>query len=292
MSAAAALNYQGGRLVRRQQKSWSGVTADVAEMRCDGSLRVELRAELAMLSVMLEEVGGHVEIRSRTSHGQSPSSDGPHDLSLIPAHLDAHGHATGLRYARHLVLQFDGPILAGMLGDEINLASAFAPRLMFSDPDVMHLAQLFAEECTSGEANSRLYGDTLSVALLVALSRRPTSRHPSIGHGQLAPWQIRRVTEYFLAHLADDIPLQTVCDLVRLSRSHFSRAFKLSTGLAPHQWLLQARISKTKQLMLETDIPLAQIAIDVGFADQAHFTRTFGRATGQSPRAWQRAHCA
>jgi AraC-like DNA-binding protein len=111
----------------------------------------------------------------------------------------------------------------------------------------------------------------------------------SDGHGQLAPWQIRRVTDYFSAHLADDIQLQTASDLVRLSRSHFSRAFKNSTGLAPHQWLLQARIARAKQLMLETDLPLAQIAIGTGFADQAHFTRTFGRAAGQSPRAWQRA---
>jgi AraC-like DNA-binding protein len=66
----------------------------------------------------------------------------------------------------------------------------------------------------------------------------------------------------------------------------------MSTGLAPHQWLLQARIDKAKRLLLETDHPIAQIAIDIGFVDQAHFTRTFGRAAGESPRAWQRARSA
>ena len=105
----------------------------------------------------------------------------------------------------------------------------------------------------------------------------------------MAPWQLRRVTDYLVAHLSEDIPLQILSDLVKLSRSYFSRAFKVSTGLAPHQWLLQARISKAKQLLLETDRPLAQIAIDVGFADQAHFTRTFRREAGESPGAWQRA---
>jgi AraC family transcriptional regulator len=66
----------------------------------------------------------------------------------------------------------------------------------------------------------------------------------------------------------------------------------MSTGLAPHQWLLRARIAKAEQLLLEADLPIARIAVEAGFADQAHLTRTFGRVTGQSPRAWQRARCA
>jgi AraC-like DNA-binding protein len=235
---------------------------------------------------VLEEVGGRIEIRSKPRRGQSTPHDAP--LSLIPASLAAHGRAAGICFIRHLMLELDGPTLARMVEDEIDLTDAFAPRLMFSDPGIMHLAQLFAQECASGESKSRLYGDTLSIALVLALSRLNTSKEQSIKHGQLAPWQIRRVTEYFAAHLADDIQLQTVSDLVKLSRSYFSRAFKISTGLAPHQWLLQARIAKGQQLLLECDLPLAQIAVDLGFSDQSHFTRTFGRVVGQSPRAWQR----
>lgn len=129
------------------------------------------------------------------------------------------------------------------------------------------------------------------MALLLALSRLTAAKPQSIRHGQLAPWQLRRVSDYFMANLAEDIPLQTLSELVKLSRSYFSRAFKISTGLAPHRWLLQARIRKAKQLLLEADHPLAQIAIEVGFADQAHFTRTFRREVGESPGAWQRARC-
>jgi AraC family transcriptional regulator len=289
---ATAPTYQGGHVTRRQQKSWTGVRATITEVRCDGHVHVDLGSEWTRLSVALEEVGGPMEVRSRPWRGRSASHDVPHPLSLIPANMEAHGQASGIRFMRHLMLQFDGPILARMLEDEIDLSDAFAPRLMFSHPGIMHLAQLFAEECASAQPKSRLYGDTLSVALLVALSRLNTSRDQSDKRGQLAPWQIRRVTDYFFAHLGDDIQLQTVCDLVKLSRSYFSRAFKISTGLAPHQWLLQARIAKAKQLLLESGLQLAQIAVDIGFADQAHFTRTFRRMVGQSPRAWQRAHCA
>ena len=185
---------------------------------------------------MLEEVGGRVEIRSKPWRGRSTSQDAPRPLSLIPAGSGAYGQATGVRFIRHLMLQFDGAALARMLEDEVDFSSAFAPRLMFSHPGITHLAHLFAEECASGEPKSQLYGDTLSVALVLALSRLNTSKNQSNKRGQLAPWQIRRVTEYFAAHLAEDVQLQTVCDLVKLSRSYFSRAFKMSTGLAPHQW--------------------------------------------------------
>jgi AraC family transcriptional regulator len=292
MSEATAPNYNGGWVVKRQQRSWSGVSAIITEVRCDGYLQVDLKSEWTRLSMMLEEVGGRIEIRSKPWRGRSTSHDGPRPLSLIPARTEAHGQAMGIRFVRHFMLQFDGSAMARMLEDEIDLTHALGPRLMFSDPGIMHLAQLFADECASDEPKSRLYGDTLSVALLLALARQDAPNDRTIKRGHLAPWQIRRATEYFAAHLADDIQLQTVSDLVKLSRSYFSRAFKISTGVAPHQWLLQARIARAKQLLLETDLPLAQISVDIGFADQAHFTRTFGRVTGQSPRAWQRTRCA
>src|SRR5262249_42221169 len=153
-----------------------------------------------------------------------------------------------------------------MAEEEIDLSNAFAPRLMFSDPGIMSLAQLFAQECVGHEPHSRLYGDTLSVALLLALSRLDTTRRPSVRKGRLAPWQLRRATDYLVAHVADDVQLRELCDLVKLSQWHFCRAFKLSTGLTPHQWLLQTRIAKAKELLLKSDRPLAEIAIDTGFA--------------------------
>lgn len=287
---AAAPDYRGARLARYWQRSWTGMSAHIAELRCEGALHVDLGSEWPMLSVVLDEVGGHLNIRSKAFRGRSPPHDGP--LSFIPARLDAHGRASDVRFLRHLTLQFDVPTLARMAEDEIDPIHAWTPQLMFSDPGIMHLAQLFAEECANDEPRCQLYGDTLSIALLLALARLNTSKNPSVPRGRLAPWQLRCVTEYFAAHLANEVQLQTVSDLVKLSRSYFSRAFKISTGLAPHQWLLRARISRAEQLLLETDLPIAQIAVEAGFADQSHLTRTFARVTGQSPRAWQRARCA
>lgn len=290
--APAALEYQGARSVTTLRKSWTGVGAQLAEIHCDGPLEVDLTAEQARLSVVLEQVGGRLEVRARCLPGRTAVHEVARPLSLVPARLEAVGQAGHIRFIRHLVLELDESKLARIFGDEVDLARAFAPRLMFSDPGIMHLAQLFADECARDEPHSLLYGDTLSLALLLGLSGLSSSEPGPARQGALAPWQLRRVTEYLAAHLADDVQLQTVSDLVNLSRSYFSRAFKSSTGLAPHQWLLQARIAKAKQLLLDTQLPLAQIAVEIGFADQAHFTRTFRRAVGQSPGAWQRARCA
>lgn len=283
------LKYRGGHVVGQRHKSWSGVSASFVEMRCDGRLDVDLSADAARLSVALEEVGGRFEVQPNGARNRASSHKSPLPLSVIAAGFEAHGRADHLRFMRHLILQFDLAVLARMAEDEIDLSNAFAPRLMFGDAGIMQLAALFAEECSGDEPYSRLYGDKLSIALLLALSRLGNAKPRVIQNGRLAPWQLRRVTDYLVAHVADDIQLQELSDLANLSRSHFSRAFKTSTGLAPHQWLLQARIAKAKELLLTSKRPLARIAVDVGFADQSHFTRMFARTVGESPGAWQRA---
>jgi AraC-like DNA-binding protein len=87
------------------------------------------------------------------------------------------------------------------------------------------------------------------------------------------------------------LELDTQAALAGLSKSHYCRAFKASTGISPHQWLLNARIEKAKQHLLADELPLAEIALSVGFTDQAHFTHTFSKVEGISPRSWQRACC-
>jgi AraC-like DNA-binding protein len=292
LPAAIAPSYEGGKAARQLQKSWSGIGANVTEIVCDGHLHVDFGTRAATLSVVLEEVGGHFEVLTKNGHSRPPFYYTGQPLSIVTAGLDAHGHASSMRFMRHLVLQLDLVTLARMAEDEIDLERGLTPRLMFFDADIMRLAQLFAEECAVDKPHSRLYGDNLSIALLLALSRLGTGQTPSTSKGLLAPWQLRRVTEYLVAHLADDVGLQTVSDLVGLSRSYFSRAFKTSTGLSPHRWLVQARVTKAKEMLLTSGLSLAQIAIDVGFADQAHFTRTFARAIGESPGAWKRTRCS
>jgi AraC family transcriptional regulator len=106
--------------------------------------------------------------------------------------------------------------------------------------------------------------------------------------GGLAPWQEKRAKEMIASDLAGGTPLQDVATACGLSVGHFSRAFTRSAGVAPHAWLLQARVETAKAMLLKRDLSLAVIAQSCGFADRSHFTRIFKRHVGQSPGAWRR----
>ncbi len=73
-----------------------------------------------------------------------------------------------------------------------------------------------------------------------------------------------------------------------LSVSHFARAFKETTGLPPHRWLIRRRVEVAEALLRNSRMSLTEVALTCGFADQSHFTRVFSRVVGISPGAWRR----
>jgi AraC family transcriptional regulator len=84
-----------------------------------------------------------------------------------------------------------------------------------------------------------------------------------------------------------------VAELARecgLSSGYFSRAFRLTTGITPHQWLIRKRVERARQLLLGNGLRLVDIALVCGFVDQSHFTRVFTRFEGESPGKWRQRH--
>jgi len=115
---------------------------------------------------------------------------------------------------------------------------------------------------------------------------RPTL---SVVKGGLAPWQIRKVASHVETALDKPIRSADLATVVRLTPCHFSRVFRTSFGESPLQYVAKRRLERAKRLMLSTNSPLSEIALDCGFADQAHFSRQFRRIAGDTPRAWRRA---
>jgi AraC-like DNA-binding protein len=107
--------------------------------------------------------------------------------------------------------------------------------------------------------------------------------------GGLAPWQVHRLKTHMEEKLDGTIYCEDLARLVRLSLSHFMRAFKESFGCAPHAFLIRRRMERAQVLMLTTDEALGQIALTCGLADQSHLTRLFQKWVGESPAAWRRA---
>lgn len=106
--------------------------------------------------------------------------------------------------------------------------------------------------------------------------------------GGLAPWQKRRAAELLHENLHGRIRLSEIARACGLSISHFARSFKTSFGVTTHQWLIQHRVDRAKQLMTQTSMSLIEIANQSGFNDQAAFTRTFHELAGVSPARWRR----
>ncbi len=104
----------------------------------------------------------------------------------------------------------------------------------------------------------------------------------------LAPWQLRRAKRVLLSDLSKLPSLQQVAQACELSVHHFSRAFKTSTGITPHRWLLAARGGRAKELLANSPTPLVDVAGICGFADQSQFCRVFVRFAGSSPGALRR----
>ena len=108
--------------------------------------------------------------------------------------------------------------------------------------------------------------------------------------GGLANWQARRTIAYIEANLASKMGTGDLANVVALSRSHFSRAFKLSLGVSPMEYVAVRRVERAKEMISCTRERLAEVALACGFADQAHLNRRFRDIVGISPGRWRRSN--
>ena len=105
----------------------------------------------------------------------------------------------------------------------------------------------------------------------------------------IPPRRLARIVEHIRKNLDTPLGVGTLSRLAEMSQSHFSKMFKLSTGLAPHQFVLQERINRSKELLRQDDAKIVDVALEVGFENQAHFTTVFGNFVGMTPRQFQRS---
>jgi AraC family transcriptional regulator len=143
-------------------------------------------------------------------------------------------------------------------------------------------------------AASRLFVDHVFLAILTHLAHRyggiAVPEFPR--QGGLSPRQERRAKDYLASRFGEEVLLVDVAKACGLSRDHFIRAFRRATGLTPHRWLQRYRIARAQDMLLSSQLPIADIAVRCGFADQSHLTRVFRAFEGTSPAAWRRQHAA
>ncbi len=107
--------------------------------------------------------------------------------------------------------------------------------------------------------------------------------------GGLAGSVLRRIRVYIDAHIGEHISLDDLARQAGVSRFHFARQFRLSTGESPMGYLRRVRIERSKSILQSRETTIAEVAATLGFSDQSHFTRTFGRLVGVSPGSFARS---
>jgi AraC family transcriptional regulator len=158
------------------------------------------------------------------------------------------------------------------------------------DPVVHHLGQTLLSSLKDPHHTPKIFLDHILQALnchfVCSYGRVAISAPKSCGG--LSPWQMRRATELLDTHLDGNIALQKVAEACELSVSHFARAFKKTFHRPPHNWLAERRVDRVRDLMMNSRLPLADIAIRCGFTDQSALNRSFKRIHGVSPGIWRR----
>ncbi|MCW3797208.1 helix-turn-helix domain-containing protein [Sphingomonas sp. BN140010] len=148
----------------------------------------------------------------------------------------------------------------------------------------MTLLQNAASSCEAQTAFVRGLEQAI-VARLLWLSEMRVDGQP--GQNGLLHWRLKRVLNLIETHLGEPLRLADLAAAAGLSRMHFAAQFRRSLGVSPHEYLVRRRVERAQELLRETDLPLVEVALTVGFQNQAHFTTVFRRQADLTPGRWR-----
>ncbi len=185
------------------------------------------------------------------------------------------------------------PALLQQLAQEHDLdeSTAIAHRVIFQDATILQVAQLLRTEVLNGGVAGNLLAESLRNVLAVHLLRHHTQTllTPAIAPQSLSALKLQELKDYIETHLGEDLAIATLAAQIPMSQFHFARAFKAATGEPPHRYVLQRRIDRAKVLLSVARLPVAEVAYQLGFANQSHFTTQFRKAVGMTPKQFREA---
>lgn len=129
---------------------------------------------------------------------------------------------------------------------------------------------------------------TLAIGIIAALSPGASTAFKEKPYG-LSDFRMKRLTEFIEANLHRPITLAEMAELCTMSQFHFTRLFRKRNGMTPMKFIGMRRVERSKKMLQNTGLTLAQVAHDCGFSSQSHFTGVFRLDTGTTPAAYRRA---
>src|ERR1700730_6310361 len=276
-------------IVRHQTAHWRGVQLETVQIISHEHFEYSFKQQRHLLIAV--EQGArydgetHVEgLPASTIRNYS------HRLILVPAGRKIFGAQTPRLLTRSICLYIDPQTVP--VDPDLGFAEAdLQPRLLFEDNSLWQTVLKLKALIGSAAPGDRMYAEALGGLLaheLLRLDRATPAARPA-SRGGLAGWQQRRVMDFMEEHLAEDVSLDVLADLVRLSPYHFLRSFKRSFGEPPHRYWTTRRIERAKALLANPRASITEVAFDVGFSGTSAFSGSFHRITGHTPTDYRRS---
>jgi AraC family transcriptional regulator len=155
------------------------------------------------------------------------------------------------------------------------------PKLLQSH-ETLGLARAIARECISWDESSPMVAEGLCLELLAAAQHKAKTRRA----GSVPVW-LTQAQELLTDQCAEALSMAAVASTVGVHPAHLARNFSRFFKRTPGEHLRRSRVARAAALLLETDLPLVEIGLRCGFADQSHFTNVFKRQKGLSPAAYR-----
>jgi len=168
---------------------------------------------------------------------------------------------------------------------------ALVPRIGWRDPLVSALLATMLDSGLDSNPDARLARESWFEALLTRLVLAGSTLEPASPRRRsaLAPRTLARLKAHIEANLATNVTLDDLATVAGLSRFHLCRAFRESTGLPPHAWLTRARLKAARRLLRNSELSIADVARQCGFASPNQFATTFRKGLGVTPSAFRRS---
>ena len=175
--------------------------------------------------------------------------------------------------------------------DELVTARPFEVQRLYAaqDEQLRYIMLTLHNELLANCPSGRLFGEYMGLSFATALLTNHSTSPSRLSQyrGGLSPYKLRQITEYIGDNLSNNLSLAEMANLLQMGPCHFARAFKESTGLSPHQYVLRRRVERALQMLKEKRTNLADIAYDLGFSSQGHFTTVFSKIVGVSPSSYR-----
>jgi AraC-like DNA-binding protein len=285
----SAVQIYPSNIVKRRAVTWDGMAAEMVQATARERIEFRFRAPLHLLAVcdqgMRSDGDTFVEGLPR-----SKLRDLTRKLTFVPAGHEYHEWHEPRVLTRTVYFYFDPAKMPER--PETGLPpAALAPRLFFEDATLWNTALKLKSLIESAGPDNRPYFEALGIVMAHELVRLSAGapRIEAPVRGGLASWQQRTATSYIEEHLAEQISLATLAQLVRLSPYYFCRAFKQSFGLPPHRYHGGRRIERAKMLLAKPASSVTEVGMTVGFSETSSFSAAFRKATGLTPSAYRRS---